>query len=191
MTGFVIPGVTGDGSFDAHSGGALTRVELTWVEKRIEFWIRFGQEAGTQILDRSRRIVFFRPGAVFGFVRWTSNDYGTVVSRIDIVRAIAACNSYQTLPFVRPGGEILLKIEGWPKVEKVLRHVDAIEGLGIGPADVDPDHWRHVAHWMKAGEAPRAYTAERHAAWLRRQEVSFGSRSVSNAPVRLSKRRTQ
>ena len=37
MTGFVIPDVTGDGRFDAHSRGALTRVELTWVEKRIEF----------------------------------------------------------------------------------------------------------------------------------------------------------
>lgn len=171
MTGFVISGVTGDGSFDAHSGGALTRVELTWVEKRIEFWIRFGQEAGTQILDRSRRIVFFRPGAVFGFVRWAANDYGTVVSRIDIVRAIAPGSAYQTLPFVRPGGEILLKIEGWPKVEKVLRHVDAIEGLGIDPADVDPDHWRHAAHWMKPGEAPRPYAAERHAAWLRRREL--------------------
>lgn len=171
MTGFVIPDVTGDGSFDAHSGGELTRVELTWVEKRIEFWIRFGQEAGTQFLDRSRRIVFFRPGSVFGFVRWAANDYGTVVSRIDIVRAIAAGNSYQTLPFVRPGGEILLKVEGWPKVEEVLRHVDAIEGFGIDPAEVDPDHWRHVAHWMKAGEVPRAYTAERHAAWLRRREI--------------------
>ena len=72
---------------------------------------------------------------------------------------------------MRPGGEILLKIEGWPKVEEVLRHIDAIEGLGIDPADVDPDHWRHVGHWMKAGEAPRPYTAERHAAWLRRREI--------------------
>lgn len=191
MTGFVIPGVTEDGPFDDHSRGELTRVELTWVEKRIEFWIRFGQEAGTQILDRSRRIVFFCPGAVFGFVRWAANDYGTVVSRIDIVRTIAPGSACQTLPFVRPGGEILLKIEGWPKVEKVLRHVDTIEGFGIDPAEVDPDHWRHVGHWMKAGEAPRAYTAERHGAWLRRQEVSSGSRGVSKAPVELSKGRTQ
>lgn len=149
----------------------MTRVELIWVEKQTEFWIRFGNGAGGQILDRSHRIVFFRPGSVFAFVRWAANDYGTVVSRIDILRAIAPGSAYQTLPFVRPGGEILLKIEGWPKVEEVLRHVDAIECLGIDPAEVDPDHWRHVAHWMKAGEAPRPYTAERHAAWLRRQEI--------------------
>ncbi|WP_118134781.1 DUF2840 domain-containing protein [Oceanicella sp. SM1341] len=149
----------------------MTRVELIWLEKRTEFWIRFGNGAGEQVLDRSRRIVFFRPGSVFAFVRWVANDYGTVVSRIDIVRTMAPGRSYQTLPFVRPGGEILLKIEGWPQVEKVLRHIDAIEGLGIDAADVDPDHWCHVAHWMKAGEAPRPYTAERHAAWLRRREI--------------------
>ena len=191
MTGIVVPGMSGGGAPAAHSHDDLTRVELTWMEKRIEFWIRFGQEAGEQIRDRSRRIVFFRPGTVFGFVRWAANDYGTVISRIDIVRAVAPCCAYQTLPFVRPGAEILLRIETWPKVENVLRHVDAIEALGIDPAEVDPDHWRHAAHWMNAGEAPRLYSAERHDAWLRRRGVSTGSRSESKAPVELSKGRTR
>jgi hypothetical protein len=27
-------------------------------------------------------------------------------------------------------------IDGWPKVERVLRHIDAVEALGIDPADV-------------------------------------------------------
>ena len=53
-------------------------------------------------------------------MRWASNDFGTIVSRIDIVRAIDRGESYQTLPFVRPGGDILLRINGWPKVERVL-----------------------------------------------------------------------
>src|SRR5699024_3991547 len=106
------------------------------------------------------------------FVRWAANDYGTVVSRIDIVRAVAPGEACQTLPFVRPGAEILLKIQGWRHVEEVLRHVDAVEGLGIDPADVDPDHWRHVAHWMSAGQAPRPYTRERQRAWLRRREIA-------------------
>lgn len=155
---------------DAHDG-ELTRVELTWVEGRTECWIRFGHTTGAQILDRNRRIVTFGPGAVFAFVRWAANDHGTIISRIDIMRAVAPGDAYQTLPFVRPGGEILLKIEGWPKVEAVLRHVDGIEAIGVDPAEVDPDHWRHIAHWMNAGEAPRPYTAERHQAWLRRREV--------------------
>jgi hypothetical protein len=73
---------------------------------------------------------------------------------------------------VRPGGEILLKAETWPTVERVLQQVDAIEGLGIDPSNVDPDHWRHVHHRLRAGEQPSAYTSSRHEAWLMRCRVT-------------------
>lgn len=148
----------------------LTNVELTWIEKRIENWIRFGREAHEEILDRRRRVLSFRPGSVFAFVRWAANDFGTIISRIDIVRVVEPGEAYQTLPFVRPGGDILLKIEGWPKVEQVLRHIDAVEAADIDACDVAPDHWRHVANRMSAGDEPRAYTMERHQAWLKRRE---------------------
>src|SRR5204862_125170 len=78
----------------------MTCVELTWIEKRIEHWIRFGRVAADEIVDRRRRIVRFRPGAIFAFVRWAANDYGTVSSRIDIVRAVGAGEAFTTLPFV-------------------------------------------------------------------------------------------
>ena len=81
----------------------LTRVELTWFEKRIEHWIRFGHIAEETIIDRRRRVVSFAPGAVFAFVRWAANDFGTIVSRIDIARAVTQGEPYSTLPFVRPG----------------------------------------------------------------------------------------
>ena len=149
----------------------LTHVELTWYEKKIEHWIRFGDYVEEKILDRRRRIVSFDPGSIFAFVRWASNDYGTVVSRIDIVRAVSPGETYQTLPFVRPGGEILLKIEGWPKVQHVLRHIDSAEDAGVDASDVSPDHWRHVANRLSAGQEPRAYTMERHQAWLKRREI--------------------
>jgi hypothetical protein len=89
------------------------------------------------------------------------------------VRATAPGEAYQTLPFVRPGGDILLKIEGWPKVEQVLRHIDAVEARGIDACDVAPDHWRHVGNRIGAGHEPRAYTLERHAAWLKRREIGL------------------
>ena len=154
----------------APTADPLTHVELTWIAKRIENWIRFGRPVHAQTLDRSRRIVSFAPGSIFAFVRWAANDFGTVVSRIDVVLAVAPGEAYQTLPFVRPGGEILLRVDGWPKVEKVLRHVDAVDALGIHGPDVAPDHWRHVHHRLAAGHAPRPYTLERHAAWLKRRE---------------------
>lgn len=171
MTGIAAPRVRGGMAPSAHAQGDMTHVELTWIAKKIEYWIRFGHEAQEQILDRHRRIVSFRPNTVFAFVRWAANDFGTIISRIDIVRAVAPGDAYQTVPFVRPGGEILLKIEGWPKVEEVLRHVDAVEAIGVDPCDVAPDHWRHVAHRMSAGHAPRAYTQERHQAWLKRRSL--------------------
>ena len=46
---------------------------------------------------------------------------------------------------------------------------DAIEALGIDPADAAPDYWRHVHNRLSAGLEPRGYTAAQHRAWLLRQ----------------------
>lgn len=150
----------------------LTHVELTWIEKQVENWIRFGRIVEDKVLDRHRRVVSFAPGSVFAFIRWTANDYGTISSRIDIVRAVNPGEPHTTLPFVRPGGDILLHLEGWPKVEKVLQAIDAVEALDIDPADVAPDHWRHVHSRICVGQEPRAYTRTRHEAWLLRRKVA-------------------
>ena len=152
-----------------YAGPLETEVELTWLEGRIEHWIRFGHDCSETILDRRRRILCFAPHSVFAFVRWASNDFGTIVSRIDIARAINRGETYQTVPFVRPGGEILLRINSWPKVERVLQAIDAVEALGIDPADAAPDHWRHLHNRLVAGVEPRPYSHEQHRAWLLRR----------------------
>jgi hypothetical protein len=152
--------------------GNHTLVELTWREKRIEHRIRFGRIVDEQRLDRHRRIVSFAPGSVFAFARWAANEYGTIISRIDIVRSVEGGEPYQTLPFVRPGGDILLRISGWPKVQRVLAAIDAIEALDIDPADVAPEHWRHLNHRIGVNEPFRIYSHEQHHAWLLRREVS-------------------
>ena len=148
-----------------------THVELIWVEGKIEYWIRFGRVAKEQILDRHRRIVSFAPGSVFALVRWRSNDYGTILSRIDILRAVNPNEPHQTLPCVRPGAESLLRLTGWPKVQQVLQATDAIDALGIDPADVAQDYWRHVHNRIAAGQTPRVYTIARHAAWIKRRRA--------------------
>jgi Protein of unknown function (DUF2840) len=147
----------------------LTHVELIWLEKQIEHWIRFGHDVAEQILDRRRRILSFEPNSVFAYVRWAANDFGTVVSRIDILRAVAPGEAFSTIGYVRPGGEIMLRLSGWPKVERALQAIDAVERAGIDPADACPDHWRHVQNRLVAGYEPRPYTRERHAAWLLRR----------------------
>ena len=106
----------------------LTTVELLWLEKRIENRIRFGRAVAEQIIDRRRRILSFAPGTVFAFVRWASNDFGTVMSRVDILRAATPGQRYSTVPWVTPGGDILLRLTGWPK----SRACAAIDRCGGG-----------------------------------------------------------
>ncbi|WP_316396860.1 DUF2840 domain-containing protein [Bradyrhizobium sp. 33ap4] len=148
---------------------ALTQVEVFWLEKRIENRIRFGRAVEDKMIDRHRRVLSFAPASIFAFVRWTSSDFGTVISRIDILRAVAPGERRSTVPYVKPGGESLLRLSGWPKVERVLQLIDAVEGLGIDPADAAPDYWHHVHNRLSVNELPRAYTKGRHQAWLHRQ----------------------
>jgi hypothetical protein len=150
----------------------LTTVELLWLEKRIENRIRFGRAVAEQIIDRRRRILSFAPGTVFAFVRWTSNDFGTVISRVDILRAATPGQGHSTVPWVKPGGDILLRLSGWSKVERVLQLIDAVEALDIHPADVAPDYWHHVHNRLSVNETPRPYTRARHQTWLRRRRIA-------------------
>jgi hypothetical protein len=149
----------------------LTYVELVHLPDRIERWIRFGDVADERIVSRNVRFQGFSPGAIFAFVRWASNDYGTAVSRIDILHAVRRGEACSTVPGVSPGAEILLRLSGWAKVEQALKAIDIVEAFGVKPAEAAPDHWRHVHHRLAASQPPRPYTAERHAAWLLRREL--------------------
>ena len=148
-----------------------TDVDLLWLEGRIERWIRFGRHAAERIIDRRRRILSFAPDAVFALVRWRANDFGTAESRIDILRAVRPGEDLSTAPYVTPGGERLLHIGGWPKVQQVLAAIDAVERLGVDPANAARDHWRHVHNRLTAGDAPRLYSREQHRAWLLRRRT--------------------
>jgi hypothetical protein len=150
----------------------LTHVELYWQEGARQHWLRCGRPVSDRIIDRRRRVASFAPGAIFAFIRWASNDYGTVVSKIDIVRAVSRGEPYSTVPHVDPGGDILLHLNGWPKVQQVLLAIDAIEALGIAPEDVAPDHWRHIHNRMSVGLPPRSYSLARHKSWILREGLT-------------------
>lgn len=149
----------------------LTHVELLYQEGKIERWIRFGHPVDDRIVDGWRRVVSFAPGHIFAFVRWQSNDFGTVLSRIDILRALEPHEAMTSIGFMRPGGEILLRMSGWPKVQRVLQLVDALEQDGFDPSIICPDHWRHIHNRLSANQEPRDYTRERHATWLARKDL--------------------
>jgi Protein of unknown function (DUF2840) len=63
------------------------------------------------------------PGSIFAFVRWASNDFGTIISRIDILRAVAPGQRCVTVPYVRPGREALLMgAPALPVIGDILGH---------------------------------------------------------------------
>ena len=149
----------------------FTDVELYYQKGRVERWIRFGEIAQERIIDRRQRVVSFSPGSIFAYVRWAANEHGTIASRIDILRAVDLGKPISTIPSVRPGAEILLRLAGWPKVERVLQAIDAADELGVDPKDAAPDQWSHVHNRISVGEVPRAYSREHHHAWLLRRKV--------------------
>jgi conjugative transfer signal peptidase TraF len=75
-----------DTSALAANMSAPTHIELVSLKRRTENWIRFGQIEEEHRLDHQCRVVSFAAGTVFALVRWASNDDGTVLSRIDILR---------------------------------------------------------------------------------------------------------
>jgi hypothetical protein len=123
----------------------LTHVELLWLEKRIENWIRFGRHAEEQILDRRRRILSFAPGSVFAFIRWASNGFGTIVSRIDILRAVAPGQRCATVPYMRPGGDILLRLSGWHGTRRFVTQAEKFLNEG---KYYECLNWRCCGAWI-------------------------------------------
>lgn len=147
----------------------LTRVELLFLKDRIERWLRFGRLVGEQVHDRRRRTVLFAPGAVFAFVRWRAGEFGTVDSRIAVLRAVPPGEAFTTYPEVAPGAEILLDVHGWSKVQAVLEAIDGVERVGVAPEFAALDYWRHVGARIGVGLPPRRYSRTRHRAWLLRR----------------------
>ena len=74
-------------------------------------------------------------------------------------------------PGIAPGGEILLRLDGWPRVKRALDAIADIEARGIDPAAVAPDWWRHLHNRISCNVSHRAYTRAQHTAWQRRRRV--------------------
>lgn len=148
------------------SGASLTRVSLAFVEQRINVYLRFGHPQREQRVDRWQRHAFFFPGARFARILWQANDYGTTRWQLLVLQACAPQDRMQRIPGIHPGARILLHVEGESRMRRVLAQIDAIEALGIDPADVSPAYWNTLANRLAARRPLPIYTVERHAAWL-------------------------
>jgi hypothetical protein len=125
--------------------GDHTLVELTWREKRIEHRIRFGRIVDEQRLDRHRRIVSLRRAVS------SPSSAGRPTNTAPSSRGSTSCDLSER----RALSDAALRAAGrrdpvahqrMAEVQRVLAAIDAIEALGIDPADVAPEHWRHLNH---------------------------------------------
>lgn len=149
----------------------LTAVEVAFYPEFLNHWLRFGAPDLQQGLDRRRSLALFRPGRVFGYLRWRANEYGTQVWRITVVRTAMPSRFLSRVEGVSPGGEVLLLANGKAKVKRALSQIDGLEAAGFDPADVSPAYYRHVHNRITAGLPGRAYSEAQHQAYLATREV--------------------
>lgn len=144
------------------------RVSLAFVEHRVNLWLRFGRPVRETVVDRWRRVATFEPNAVCCRVKWIGNDYGTALWQLMVLEAPMPFDGAQRIAGVAPGARILLRADGEQQVKAVLDVIDAIEALGIDPAEVAVTYWRTVGNRLAARRPVPDYTTERHAAHLAR-----------------------
>ncbi|HGW4115868.1 TPA: DUF2840 domain-containing protein [Serratia marcescens] len=144
----------------------LTRVALAYIDQRFDLYLRFGEPARIIRLDQWRRCAVFLPGAMLCRIRWQANDYGTIRWQLMVMQACTPLDGAQRIPGVQPGARLLLHAEGENSVRAVLARIDAIEALGIAPADASPAYWRTLGNRLAARLPLPDYGTERHAAWL-------------------------
>lgn len=150
---------------------ALTDVDLTWIEGRLEQQLRFGRAVAERSGGPHKRIVSFRPGSTFSLIGCTVNDLGRIFWSLAIVTAVAPGAPIATHFGIAPGGDILVSLGDLDEIRAVCREIDMIEASGIDLCDVSPDHWRQIGSQLAVRLPFRAYSADRHAAWLRRREL--------------------
>lgn len=156
---------------------SFTRVEIAFYPEHLNHWLRFGEPDEQQDLDRRRSLALFKPGRIFGYVRWWANEYGTQDWRFTIVQTAEPSLLLSRIKGVTPGGEVLLLVTGNTKVKRALLQIDALEAAGFEPAEVSPAYYRHIHNRIAAIQPIRAYSKAQHAAHFAAQRVTKGALS--------------
>lgn len=141
----------------------LTRVTVLFLADRVNDRVRFGTPAASRIIDRRCRIDLFEPGAVFGYVQWRADRYGTEQWRLWVLQAAAPGERAETVPGVAPAAHIWLSAGGVARVIRALALIDAIEAEALDPDSLPESYWRTAHNRIAAGLEPRVYSAQEHA----------------------------
>jgi hypothetical protein len=115
-------------------------------------WCLFADPLATRQLDHG---VFhlLPPDFYVGLSRQRLNEHGIVQWETFIFRTVAPGESYQDLPLVTPGGDLLCYTSGKSHAQTVKEYVAKIEETGIEPAHAGTLH-RRAAPYLQHNHLP-------------------------------------
>lgn len=137
---------------------SLTRATVLFVDGKVNDRVRFGRPTAERIIDRRCRVELYAPSALFGYVQWRANAFGTELWRFWVLRAGEPGARLSTVPGIAPGADILVSVGGVARVTRALELIDAIEAGGNDPADVPESYWRTAQNRLASGLACRVYS---------------------------------
>lgn len=144
----------------------FTRVEIALYPAQLRYWLRFGEPDEQHKFDRRRSVALFRPGRLFGYVRRSVGEDGSVDWRFTVVKTAAPSRFLGRIDGVQPGGDVYLQVAGKRRVKRALLQIDTLEAHGFRPTEVSPAYYRQIDNRISSGQAIRAYSAAEHAAHL-------------------------
>lgn len=149
----------------------FTRVEIAFYPEYLNHWLRFGTPDMQQDLDRRRSLALFKPGRVFGYVRWRANEYGTQDWRFVVAITGEPLCFLSRIEGIYPGVKILLFTRGNTKVKRALLQIEVLETDAFELGNISPAYYRHVHNRILTGRPVRTYSDAQHAAHMAAQQV--------------------
>ena len=104
----------------------LTGVELVFYPEYRNDRLRFGKPVERLNLDKRRALAWFEPGQVFGYIRWSANEFGTQTWCLLIMQAVGKGERIVRLEGVKPGASVLLQLNGAARVRQMLKRLDVL-----------------------------------------------------------------
>lgn len=150
----------------------LTRVHLHYGRDKFNYYIRFGTPKYRDEYNAREAYEYYVPGAIFGYIRWKTNDYGTESWHFFVLLSGDKSGNICSVPGIAPGAEVLVQVYGKTRVQRLFKIIDDIEHADIDPSDVAPCYWVQTNARIHSSLASLPYTPEQHHAWLLERAVS-------------------
>lgn len=148
----------------------FTLVEDIYARNICHHRLRFGTPDHVIRIDKTKRMMAFRPSKVFGYIRWTRNQYGTQNWQFIVAQAKGS-GRISEYPGLFPGADIWFRARGKSAVKGALNWLDKVETASEIPLDfLSESYWRRAenARFLRQslplpGDIASEYTRLSHA----------------------------